>query len=346
MLSGSVIFYKIASMCLLIFVGYMTRRMKLVPENFLSALSHFIIKVATPCYILMYIPQSVSRETVLHYWYFPLLGGALAAFCDVTGWVTARLFARDTERATFRLLAAFPNWVFLALAVIEPMFGIDGLRVVLLFNVGITIYLWSFGLTGFRKGLGWVVVKNLFLNVQLLSTVLGVTLALTVPFLARAHHLSASELAALPVHLGLVATVWEAITLIGATSLALSIFQIGLRLAGTASGKTVADLTERSDNRTLVLCTAVRLLLSPALSIALLLVLIRLGVPLTPDEYLISVIIFAMPTAVVSLSITDVYGGDTLLAARAVLWMTVASMATVPLTAYLAQATLAVAYPK
>lgn len=345
MLSGSVIFYKIASMCLLIFVGFLARRMKLVPENSLTALSHYILSVATPAFILSNMPQTISLETVSSYWYFPALGAGLVAFCDLFAWASARLMVRPAERPTFRFLAAFPNWMFLAMAVIEPLFAADGVRVVLLFNVGITGYIWSFGLTGFKEGFGWHMVKNIFLNLQVVATVAGVGLALAVPFLATAHGMPAAELARLPVHLGAVTTVWEAVTLIGSTALPLSIFQIGLRLAGTEGGRTVAELTERADNRALVACSATRLILAPILVVFALVILARLGLPLTESEFLVSAIIFAMPTAVASLVVTDVYGGDTLLAARAVLWMTLASMGTVPLVGWLAQLALKAAFP-
>lgn len=336
MLSSSVIFYKIASMCLLILIGYFVKRMKLLPENSLNVISHYTISIATPCLVMSYMPRCIDPDTIGQYWPYPVLGIGLVAFSDLIGLGTAKLFAPANEQATFRFLAAFPNWVFLALAVCEPLFGETGVRVVLLFNAGITVYLWSFGMTGFRPGSGWKAAKSLVLNNQVIATVIGLILAVTIPSLANAHLLTAAELAVQPFWIGTAMSAWEAILLLGATALPLSIFQIGLRLAGSEKGGSVEELTEKPNNRSLILCSAVRLLFTPILTVALLLVIIHLGFTMSHAEYLVAILICAMPTAATSLGVTDVYGGDSLLAARGVLWMTVASLATVPLVAWIA----------
>lgn len=336
MLSSSVIFYKIASICLLILIGYFVKRMKLVPENSLNVISHYTISIATPCMVMAYMPRCIDPDTIEQYWPYPVLGAGLVAFSDIIGLFTARLFVPSNERATFRFLAAFPNWIFLGLAVCEPLFGEVGIRIVLLFNAGITVYLWSFGMTGFRPGIGLKAVKNLVLNNQIIATVVGLILAVTIPSLAGFHLMTATELAAQPFLAGTALSAWEAVVLLGATALPLSIFQIGLRLAGSEKGGSVEELTEKPNNRSLVLCSVIRLLFTPALTVLVVLIIIQLGFTMSHSEYLVVILICCMPTAATSLGVTDVYGGDSLLAARGVLWMTVASLATVPLVAWLA----------
>ncbi len=336
MLSGAVIFYKIASICLLIFVGYIAKRMKLVPENSLNALSHYIISIATPCFILTYMPMSITAETALANWHFPVLGAALVGICDMTGWLSARFFVNEGLRPTFRLIAAVPNWVFLALAVSEPLFGADGIRVVLLFNLGITAYLWSLGLTSFRQGMGWKIVKSLLLNTQIICTAIGLGLALFVPFIRTVYDMQAADLAALPFHLGLVSAAWETVVLIGKTCLAMSIFQIGVRLGDTPGKGSVEVMVEKKNNYALATSSFFRLILAPVICSLILTGLVYVGVPLTYSEFLTAVIIMSMPTATIVLTIADVYGGDTLLSARSIIWTTLASLATVPLIAKLA----------
>ncbi len=336
MLSSSVIFYKIASMCLLILIGYFVKRMKLLPENSLNVISHYTISIATPCLIMSYMPRCIGLETLGQYWPYPVLGMGLVAFSDIIGLGTAKLFAAPNQQATFRFLAAFPNWIFLALAVCEPLFGEIGVRVVLLFNAGITLYLWSFGMTSFRPGAGWKAAKNLVLNNQIIATVIGLILAVTIPSLAGAHLRTAAELAEEPFWIGTAMSAWEAILLLGATALPLSIFQIGLRLAGNKKGGSVEELTEKPNNRSLILCSSIRLLFTPILTVAVLLIVVKLGFTMSHAEYLVAILICSMPTAAQSLGVTDLYGGDSLLAARGILWMTVASLATVPLVAWIA----------
>lgn len=328
MVSGSVVFYKIATTCLLILVGYIGRRMKLLPEISVSVFSKYIIYMALPCYFIYYMPESISMETLGANWFFPLLGILLVLQCDLFAYLCARIWARKGELATFRVLVGLPNWVFMAMAVCEPLFPRDGVRLILLYNAGIMFYFWSFGMTSFRFGVGWLqILRQLFLNLQILANIVGFILALAAPFLRGMEALSATELAALPWYMGPFSPIWETVSLIGRTALPLSIFQIGLML-GSDRGDSGA---ETPGNRSLVLVIILRLLVAPVLSIAVLILVRRLGLPLTPNEFVISAIVLSMPAAVLCLTVSDVYNGAPRLAARAILWGTLASLLTAPL---------------
>lgn len=327
MASGMTVFYSILSICLLIFVGFIARRMKLVPENSLSALSGFFLDVATPCYIATNMVRTVSRDTLGDSWRFVLLGFLLIALSDLIGLVSSRLWSPLAERPTFRYIIAVPNWLFLGMAVCEPLFGDAGARVVLLFNFSVTIYIWTLGMTGFRGGLGGNAVKELVLNTQIIATLAGLALALAFPFLGAVRTLPAAEAAGLPLYLGLTASVWNTVEILGGTALPLSIFSIGLRLAAP-QGAVVRE--KRPGNRSLLVTSAIRLLVAPAICLAVLLACFRLGFTMSQAEFVSAALIMSMPTAVASLAVAEVYGGSTLLAARAILWMTVASLFTVP----------------
>ena len=335
MASSAVVFYKIATTCLLILVGYIAKRMKLLPEISVSVISKFIMFLALPSYFIFHMPSCISLDTLDANWFFPLFGAFLIFGADMFGYLSDRLFAAPGERGTFRMLVALPNWVFMALAVCEPLFPGDGVRVVLLYNVGIMFYFWSFGMTSFRSGEGWrTILRQLFLNTQTVAIAIGVVMALSFPALRGMEKLSSPELAALPWYVGIVTPLWETIYLIGGTALPLSILQIGL-LLGTSREKD--PLAGQEGNRSLILSTLLRLLVAPLLSIACLVVLCRLGVPLTFNEFVISVIVMSMPAAVLCLSVAEVYGGAVRLSARGILWGTLASLLTAPLLTWLAE---------
>ncbi|MDR3211273.1 MAG: AEC family transporter [Planctomycetota bacterium] len=347
--SEAVIFYKLVAMSLLIFVGFIARRMKLLPENSFTVLSHYILSIATPFYVMVYMSRTVSRDSILNYWHFPLLAFLLLALSDLISILAAYSLSRPATRPTYRFLAAIPNWMFFPLVICEPLFGMDGVRVVLLFNLGITLYVWSFGMTWFHPGFGWGALRDLILNRQIIATALGILIALFIPQLRDLHNLGVAELTSLPLHLGLLASVWEAVTLVGGTCLSISIFQIGVRLAANdrnepaslpisrrlspASVRANAKLRkgEWAGYRQLVSASLVRLVVTPLLIILVLILLRRLGLNLTPSEYLVTLIVFSQSPAVAGLSVADVFGGDSLLAARAIVWMTLASLVTVPL---------------
>ena len=335
MISGSVVFYKIATTCLLILVGYIGRRMKLIPEISVQVISKFLLSIALPSYFIYHMPYSIAVETLAANWFFPVLGALLLAESDLFGYLCGRLWARSGELGTFRIMVGLPNWVFMAMAVCEPIFKEDGIRVVLLYNLGIVLYIWSFGMTSFRSGVGWkAVVRQLFLNVQIVSCCIGLAVAFIAPFVKGMEGMDSEQLRALPWYLGVVTPVWESIYLLGGTALPLSIVQIGLLLGTPRSEHPGVDA---GGNRSLVLTTLLRLLAAPLLSLATLFAACRLGLGLSRNEFVISVIVMSMPAAVLSLSITEVYGGSSRLAARGIIWGTVASLLTAPLLTLAAQ---------
>ncbi len=333
MISGSVVFYKIATTCLLIFAGVIARRLRVLPEIAIPVLSKHVLMIATPAYVVFYMPQSISAETLHLYWYYPVVGFVLIAVNDLFAYASARFLAKPGELATFRALVGLPNWVFMALAVCEPIFRDDGVRVVLLFNLGITLYVWSFGMTSFRVGGGMAeMAKELFLNAQTVSAAIGVGLALLCPWLAGLESLDSDAVAALPWYLGLATPVWESVHLLGSTALPLSIFQIGLVLGAPAK-----SANEGGDPLSVLTVSVLRLLIAPVIALAALFVICRLGVGFNQAEFTVAAIIMAMPAAVAALAVVEVYGGAGRLAAKGILWMSVASLATAPIVTYLAQ---------
>ncbi len=334
MVSGTVVLYKIAGTCLLILAGYIVKRLRLFPDNAANVLSRYLVYLGFPCYVLYYMPNSVTAESLAVDWRFPLLGFFLVFVADLFGYASARALARPEERATFRILVAFPNWVFMALTVCEPLFREDGVRVVLLYNIGITFYLWTFGLTSFRTAAGAAdTVKQLFLNPQTIAMTIGIILAICIPSLRGLENATSDELAALPFEIGILTPIWDAVHLLATTALPVSIFQIGLLLNNSpASGGPRPSIL-----RPMILSCALRLLAVPVLSMAVLFALHRAGVRFTFTEFMTSTIVMAMAPAVAIVSIVDLYKGAGVLAARGILWGSVLCLATAPAITWLAQ---------
>lgn len=345
MASSIVVFYKIGTTCLLIFVGFLFRRMKILPENSVSFISKYMVYLALPALYIHYMPSSMSAEMLASSWHYPLLGAFFVAVMDVFGLAASRVLARPGEGPTFRLLVAFPNWVFVALAVCEPLFREDGVRMVLLFNIGIMFYLWTFGMTGFRRATGAQggvsgMVKTLFVNTQTVSMLIGLAFAFFLPAVRGMEKFGSAELAALPLSLGLLSPLWDTLYLIGTTAMPLAILQIGMLLGQPKEERTEQEGkagNEAGETRSLVLASALRLLAAPAAVLCAQALLLRFGILADRAEFVTSVIIMAMPAATLCVTVTELHGGASRLAARTVLWSTVASLLTAPVLTLLAE---------
>jgi predicted permease len=331
--SSIVVFYKIGTICLLIFVGFLFRRMKILPENSVSFISKYMVYLALPALYIHYMPASVSIDMLASYWYYPFLAAFLVAVMDVFGFLTARVLAWPGEGATFRLITAFSNWLFVAITIVEPLYGEGGVRTVLLFNIGIMFYLWTFGLTGFRPATGVRdIVKKLFVNPQTISICIGLMFAFFLPEVRGMERFSSAELAALPFSLGLLSSFWTVLYLIGSTAMPIAIMQNGMILGAEKTGRAGA-----TETRSLALVSVLRLLIAPTVVLGVQCVLYRFGILTDRAEFVSSVIIMASPAASQCVTIAELYNGASRLAARAILWTTVASLLTAPVMTLFAE---------
>ena len=118
--------------------------------------------------------------------------------------------------------------------------------------------------------------------------------------------------------------------LIGGLTIPLSLVVTGAQLGGL-------DLSDHRPSATLTGVTLTRLLLAPAVTIALIWLVWRSGFAIPEEARMVAYLIAAMPVAISCSIFTDRFGGDTSLAARAIFATTLFSIVTVPAIFYIIQ---------
>jgi hypothetical protein len=229
----------------------------------------------------------------------PLLGLGMMLFGALCGVPLRKaLRNRDPDVArTFHHLCAINNYGFLPIIIVKDLWGDQGLANLFLLNVGSTIGYWTIGVGllgggNLRSRLRHVLTPNL------VGLVLALALCLT----------------------GLVRWVPEVV----------------LRVCGMAGdaavpimlvliGASLYPLPRLKDKWDLAWMTVVRLVLLPALTIGIILL-----VPLDPAVRHVAVIVALMPASVSSTIVTRCYGGSPDFAARAAVLTTLISMVTIP----------------
>lgn len=324
MIDGSVVFYKIATTFLVILVGFISCRLKVLPAASITYLSRYALDIATPCLILVKMPYTINRETLSANWYIPVIGILMVVVSDFTGHVAAKHLASPNLYPTFRLLVAFPNWMFLSMAICEPIFGSEALRIILLCNPAVTIYLWTIGVSALQKGENKSPLLTMLKNTQFIVTLAAIALSLLFPFLPGMEKVTTQELMKMSLPMALTATLWEAMAMIAATAIPVSMLIIGIRLGTTHT-------TQLTTNRwVLAKVVLLRLIGAPIVTIAILWLIQWAGFGFGRQEFIIFGLIAAMPAAVALMSIAEVYKGEVVLTAKAIFWSTLLSLATVP----------------
>jgi predicted permease len=251
-----------------------------------------------------------------------LLAGAALLVAGGIGHVLAGLFrVHPASRNTFVFVVGVPNWVFLPLPIAESLYGAEGVRVVLLFNVGAQIMLWTAAvrlLAGHPPGgTTW---RGVFMNPGILATVAGAGVVLLWP--------EAATLGSMQAGFGprLFAEVLDGgLKMLGSLTIPLSLLVTGAQLGELARA-------DRSGVRAVTGVIAGRLIVAPAVTLVLIrMVAWGLNLPLTPAEFITLAVIVTMPVAISCTMFVERFGGDPGLSATAIFYTTLLSLATVPL---------------
>lgn len=173
---------KIASMFLVMALGWIARRRHYVTEETSRSLSRLLVDMTFPALVFTQMLRTVTPDVLREGWFLPLLGLLLIVIAEGVGLLIIP-FCRDRKKiGTVLFLAAIPNWVYLPLPIVEGLFGDAGVRDVLLYNVGSQVGLWTLGIWTLRGArFDGQSLKNLTVNPGLIATLAGIILAILFP---------------------------------------------------------------------------------------------------------------------------------------------------------------------
>ncbi len=313
-----VVLNKIAVMFLVLLAGWLLCRRGLLAAPFQTALGRLVVDGTFPALVFTQMLATVSRDSLQASLWIPMLGLLTMALAGGLGLLASRGLRNAAQRPTFAFVAAMPNWVYLPLPIAQGLFGAEGVRTILLFNLGAQMFLWTGGVALIRGKLAREDLRQLAMNPGLLATIAGIAVALLVPG-ATAWGTAAGDHGA-----GWAAgIVVQALTLVGSLTIPLSLLVTGAQLAGL----TWDDPGHRGAVTGVVL---LRLLVMPAVTVLLLHLAVLAGLPLTDIARHTIHLIVAMPVAISCGMFAERFGGDARLSAATVLASTLLSLLTVP----------------
>ena len=295
------VFSRIAIIFIILLVGILARWRRILTRESTDGLCRIAIELTLPFLYFYTLSTNLNRQLFFSLLSLPVLAIALTFVSYFLGRLfSLRLRLNSEQRRTFLFLITFPNYGFLAIPLVFALFAQEGLVRIFMFNLGITVLYWTFGvaiLSGQKKGLK--ILRNLVNNATL-ALVLGLVVGVT--------------------SFRMPQFIMEAANLIGSATIPLALIVVGSILAQRNSKRAVS-LPVIS---TLVFC---RLILLPGLAILLLNLFDGL-----PDLLRVIIVLqAAMPSASTTPILTAKFGGDSELAASGVFYTTLLSIITVPL---------------
>jgi predicted permease len=321
-----IVLLKIASMFLVMALGWVARKRSLITDDAGRVLSRLLVDLIFPALVFTQMLRTVNPQVMRESWFAPILGAAVIVIAKVVGQLGMPLFRHKGAIATAVFLVAMPNWVFFPLPIVEKLFGDAGVRDVLLCNVGAQLMLWTIGIWTLRGTMARkMAFKELAMNHGLAATVAGIVIALVLPFTRT---LETVAVAGASVGVLSAASVVQALAMLGSLTIPLSLVITGSQLGGL-------NLADHYPTRDFVGVIILRLLVAPAITIAIFTAAISLGLRIPEVTRMTTYLIAAMPVAISCSIITERFGGDTPLAARAIFYSTLGSILTVPALYYL-----------
>lgn len=283
---------------LLIGVGYLLRKLKLIDENGIRQMTNMLLMIITPCIIIRSFQTPFDAS---------LLGGmgiaaGFAVLSHVIGALVARPFFRrqpDPRRKVLEFSVVFTNCGFMCIPLLAAVLGEKGVFYGSIYITVFNVAQWTYGvllMTGSRK------------NVSLFKSLVNpgtVTVLIAIPIFIFSIRLPE----AISVVVGYLAD----------TNTPLAMIVIGAQMA-------VVSLKNIAGDRPLLLATGLRLLVVPAIVMVILSLL-----PLDRVLVLSCLIPAAAPTAAAAGLFSTRFRQDTALAAQMIGLTTLLSIVTIPL---------------
>ena len=174
-----------ASIFLLIALGFFLRKIGIVDEDFSKKLSTLVAKAGMPCLMVYSITSLEFSSEKLMGGIWILIFGSIAHFLMAVFAKLIFLRTKDTdEKKVYEFGCIFSNCAFIGYPILGALFGEIGLFYGAFYVVTYNLGCWSYGVMLMAKGkTGYkVTLKSMFLNVGMISCILGFLLyALQIP---------------------------------------------------------------------------------------------------------------------------------------------------------------------
>ncbi len=287
----------------MIALGTLLRRAQWITEAAEDSLFNIVVKVTFPCLIF----ESVAGNRALHepgnLLLPPLAGFGLTLLSMLVGWHAAKALGLTIGGGlrTFALTVGLTNYGYLPLPIMDAMFGPESRAVLLVHNVGVEAAVWTGGVlvvTGLSPLAGWRKLCNapvISLVVALAANLSGATAYVPAVIMSLVH------------------------------ALALCAIPLGLMMTGVSIQPHLDDPRKLVEKRVTLSAWLLRLAVLPWIFL-----LAAKYLPCPVELKRVLVVQAAMPSAVISIIVARLYGGQPLVAVQIVLGTTALALFTIP----------------
>lgn len=290
---------------ILMLVGYILGKGKLLKQDAVTGITNVILYVATPAAVLQSFTSEIKTPEKTKNLILLFLGAVLIHALAI---LISKLLIRNKEADKNRIMrfaVIFSNCGYMSFPLQKAILGDIGVFYGAMFVAVFNIIVWSYGaylMSGDKKS---IEPKKVLLNPTVLAVILSVILYVA--------------------NIKLPSVLSGAVTQLGNLNTPLPMIVIGYNLSTFGITKIFTD-------KKIYLPTALRLILIPAVSLGVMLLLGIRGIPL-----IACTVAASAPAAAVSVMFANKFGGDAALGSKIVSFSTLLSIITMPVFVALSQ---------
>ncbi len=293
---------QISALFLLIVVGFLVQRSRIVSDNFKSELSAFVFYVPLTCTIISSMMVEFSKETINQSLTLIAICFGVISFCILLSRFAPAIFREKdkTKVGVYEFSLAFSNYGFMGWPICGALFGSEGILFSAIYAIPIHIFYYGYGSIIFSKAStvdGKINLKNA-ITPPFIATMVGLFLVIT--------------------KIPLPSQVLGTMEMLGACTTPLSMMVAGM-LLGSQNFSLIFK------NYKMLIVAFFRLIAIPLVVFFALRAFGFSGIVLA-----IPTIICAMPTSANMTVLTEKFGADSYLAAQSIFITTLLSILTIP----------------
>ena len=295
---------EIAVLFLIMLIGAYGGKSGFISQEASETINKVVVNITNPCLIMFGMQRDFSTELLHNALMLIAAGfagtGIFVAISELWG-----RFSKQEDRGrlgTEQFLFTFGNQGFLGIPIMQVIFGSLGIFYVVMFGLAQNLLMFSYGYKIFGNETGWGVFRQC-LNNGLFATILSFVLFLggvKLPYL-----------------------LYQPINLVGNLTVPLILLSVGSSISRI-------PLRELFRSRTAWWITLVKLAVCPLVFTGIFLL-----IPAPRDVAVVAVTLFSMPAALLSCPMSEMNGGDLMLANKTVILSNLLVMFSMPCVIWL-----------
>lgn len=282
------------------------RRKEIVSAQTESTLFKLLINIWVPCFIIIAVARNPAFESTANIVWPPVMGFLLVSIGIGISWTISHFFFQNLpseSRTSFAYTTGVFNYGYIPIPLVESLFGFQTLGVLLVFNVGVEVGLWLFGMPMMAGSKSWNQIIKRIINPPLMTLVICVLIRV------------------LNWGTFIPAPIWNGIETLAGCTIPIGILLVGMAIADHFNG--IKDF--RKPGPWMISCI-IRNALMPGVFLTFAYI-----APFTAELIAVIGIQAAMPCAVFPVVLAKHYGGDAKMATKIIFATSGLAFITTPL---------------